>query len=236
MDGKIVYEDKQILVLHKPAGIPVQTKRLGEKDVVSILKNYRAQKKEEPYIAVVHRLDQPVEGLLLAAKTREAAGRLSAQLQKSVMDKYYRAMVWNRRGCPMLVGEEGSLADFLLRDGKENVSVVVSERTKGAKQAKLSYSVLQTRKDLAELSVHLETGRHHQIRVQMANARMPLVGDKKYGHGEYPGLAVPVKHIALCSEKIVFMHPKTGKKMEFVTEPTNPVFRMFSHNRMQNDA
>lgn len=227
MDAKIIYEDEQILVLHKPAGIPVQTKLLGQKDVVSILKNYRVKKQEEPYIAVVHRLDQPVEGLLLTAKTKEAAGCLAAQFQGRATDKYYRAVVWNLSERPLSADAEGMLADYLLRDGKNNISKVVKEGTKGAKKAVLSYRVLRTRENFAELSVCLETGRHHQIRVQMANAKLWLVGDRKYGCPAMEEWDSSVQTIALCSEKLIFMHPKSGKKMEFVTEPANPVFRWF---------
>ena len=222
----IIYEDADILLAHKPAGIPVQTKRVGQKDMVSILKNYRAQKSEEPYIAVVHRLDQPVEGILLFAKTKEAASVLSSQLQEGCMDKYYRAVVCNRREEQLSAGDGGILADYLLKDQRMNFSKTVSENIKGAKKAVLRYEVLKTKGILAEVWIQLETGRHHQIRVQMANAGLPLAGDMKYGWKDDLLSAGYGKNPALCSVKIVFIHPKSGKKMEFETQPKNPVFQL----------
>ena len=139
----IIYEDADILLTHKPAGIPVQTKRVGQKDMVSILKNCRAEKSEEPYIAAVHRLDQPVEGILLFAKTKEAASVLSSQVREGCMDKYYRAVVCNRRKGQLTAGESGILTDYLLKDQRMNLSKTVSENTKGAKKAVLRYEVLK---------------------------------------------------------------------------------------------
>lgn len=222
----IIYEDNDIIVVHKPGGIPVQTARLGQKDMVSLLKNYRAQKKEPPYIGVVHRLDQPVEGVLLFAKTKEAAAKLSSQSKEREMDKYYRAVVYNQTGKLLEADEEGILTDYLLKDGKTNTSKVVDKSTKDAKKAVLYYKVLRTKGNLAELQIKLETGRHHQIRVQMANADMPLVGDQKYGLKTVTPLKGIDRNIALCSVKIGFMHPKFHKKMEFEIEPKNKTFAL----------
>lgn len=226
MDSKemILYEDEDILVVHKPGGIPVQTSRIGQKDIVSILKNYRVQKQEEPYIGVIHRLDQPVEGILVFAKTKEAAAGLSGQSQAHVMDKIYRAVVYNQTGNPIESGAEGTLADYLLKDSKTNTSKVVKESTKGAKKAVLQYQVLGVKDDLAELRIKLETGRHHQIRVQMANANLPLVGDQKYGLKNMPFIQGIDRNVALCAVKIGFRHPKAGKQMEFEIEPENTTF------------
>ena len=223
---QILYEDDDIIIIHKPGGIPVQTSRLGEKDLVSLLKIYRVQKKEKPYIGVVHRLDQPVEGLLVFAKTKEAAAALSAQSKGRSMDKFYRAVVYNQTGEPLVVGAEGTLTDYLLRDGKTNTSKVVKEGVKDAKEAVLHYKVLRVKDNLAELSIQLETGRHHQIRVQMANAALPLVGDKKYGLQESLPMEGAGRNVALCSSRLVLKHPKTGKKVKFEIEPENPTFQL----------
>lgn len=220
----IIYEDTEIIVVHKPGGIPVQTSRLGQKDMVSMLKNYRAGKKEEPYIGMIHRLDQPVEGILLFAKNREAAANLSRQSKEHTMDKYYRAVVLDRKKAASDEHFPITLTDYLLRDGKTNTSKVVPEGTKNAKKAILQYEILHRKDSLLELFIKLETGRHHQIRVQMAHAGFPLVGDQKYGGAEANAVEGAGKNVSLCSVKTVFFHPKTGKKMEFQIEPENKTF------------
>ncbi len=223
---QILYEDKDIILFRKPAGISSQTSRLKEKDMVSILKNYRAQKGEEPYIALIHRLDQPVEGILLAAKTKEAAAELSRQSASRGMDKYYRAMVYNRSEKPLVQGQKGKLTDYLLKNGRTNCSSVVKEGTRDAKKAVLQYEVLRAGEELADLSIKLETGRHHQIRVQLSNAGFPLVGDLKYGSRNGDKLQGAGKYAALCFVKIGFLHPATKKRMEFEIEPENPTFQL----------
>lgn len=223
---QILYEDKHMILLWKPAGIPSQTSRAAEKDMVSILKNYRAQKEEDPYIALIHRLDQPVEGILLAAKTKEAAAELSRQSAAHTMDKYYRAMVHNRSIRPLVPGETGKLTDYLLKNGRTNCSCIVKEGTKGAKKAVLEYETLRADDAFADLSIKLETGRHHQIRVQMMHAGMPLVCDFKYGRERDASLRGAERQIALCFVKIGFLHPKTQKRMEFEMEPKNPAFQL----------
>ena len=208
MDINILYEDEYIIVCEKPAGVATQTKRLGQADMESLLKNYRAEKGETPYIGVVHRLDQPVRGVMVFAKTKEVAAGLSRQVQSKMADKFYYAMT---DGVPEK--KKGTLENYLLRDGKTNTSKVVSKTTEGAKLARLDYEVIAQNKTNAILKVQLDTGRHHQIRVQLSNAGMPIVGDTKYNfkaamqRGQYG--------LALCAYKIGFKHPKTNKKMEF---------------------
>lgn len=210
MDLKIIYEDEQLLVCHKPAGVATQTKRLGQQDMESLLKNYRASKGEPSYIGVVHRLDQPVEGVMVFAKTKEAASDLSRQVQMKEADKFYYAVT---DGVP--VEKTGSLEDYLLRDGRTNTSKVVKEGTAGAKKARLSYEVLAEDGTHAILKIQLDTGRHHQIRVQLSHAGYPIVGDRKYN---VDATASSGGGLKLCSYKIGFIHPKTHKKMEFEIE------------------
>lgn len=204
----ILYEDESILVCKKPSGTAVQTRRLGQPDMESLLKNYRASKGEEPYICVVHRLDQPVEGVMVFAKTKEAAADLSRQIARKQTDKFYYAMV---DAVPSK--KKGTLEDYLLRDGKTNTSSVVGKSAQGAKLAVLSYEVLETDKERAVLRIRLETGRHHQIRVQLSHAGWPIVGDQKYNFKEH--IAPSGRSLALCSYKIGLKHPKTHKKLEF---------------------
>lgn len=213
----ILYEDEAIIVCVKEAGVATQTKQFGQKDMESILKNYRAAKGEQPYIGIVHRLDQPVSGVMVFAKNKEAAADLSKQIATKAADKFYYAVT---DGVPeaknSLKSGTGTLEDYLLRDGKSNISKVVSKGTAGAKRAELSYEVLTQNGKNAIVRIKLETGRHHQIRVQMAHAGWPLVGDRKYNFKE--NMQSMSKNVSLCSYKIAFRHPVTKKKMEFEIE------------------
>lgn len=207
----ILYEDDAILVCVKEAGVATQTKQLGQKDMESLLRTYRMQKGETSYIGVVHRLDQPVCGVMVFAKTKEAAADLSKQVATKAADKFYYAVT---DGVPEK--KKGTLEDYLLRDGKANVSKVVTSQTAGAKRAELSYEVLAQNAKQALLNIKLATGRHHQIRVQMAHAGWPLVGDRKYNFKE--NLQQGNQPMCLCSYKLSIAHPLTKKKMEFEIE------------------
>lgn len=208
---KILYEDDEIIVCVKEAGVATQTKQIGQRDMESMLKTYRMQRGEPAYIGVVHRLDQPVSGVMVFAKTKEAAADLSRQVSTKAADKFYYAVT---DGVPDK--KEGILEDYLIRDGKTNTSKVVSAKTKEAKRAELSYVVLEKTNTQALLSIKLATGRHHQIRVQMANAGWPLVGDRKYNFKE--NMRQGYQPMSLCSYKLVITHPVTRKKMEFEIE------------------
>lgn len=138
MQPAIIYEDEDIIVCKKPAGVATQTRRIGQADMESLLKNYRASKGELPYIGVVHRLDQPVEGVMVFAKNKEAAADLSRQIKTKLADKYYYAMT---DGVPEK--KKGTLEDELLQNGKTNTSEVVERGTPQAKHASLSYEVVE---------------------------------------------------------------------------------------------
>lgn len=233
MNYKIIYEDKDIIVCHKMAGVPVQTGKIGAIDLVSELKNYlmkSAKEKpvKEPYLGVVHRLDQPVEGVILFAKNQAAAGALSKQLTTGIMNKCYYAVA---AGVPDKGKEQGTLTDYLMKDNKTNSSFVTT-KDKG-KESKLEYTFINQvaagDKTYALYDIHLLTGRHHQIRVQMANANLPLLGDKKYGSDFSSALSTElhVKNVALCAYKSEFTHPLTKKKMEFKIHPEGQIFQQF---------
>ena len=213
----IIYEDEAIIVCEKEAGIATQTKKIGQKDMESMLRTYRMQKGEPSYIGVVHRLDQPVRGVMVFAKTKEAAADLSRQVSEKTADKYYYAVV---DGVPKK--EMDTLVDYLLKDGKTNLSKVVGKDTKDAKRAELSYEVLEKNETQALLKIKLLTGRHHQIRVQMAYAGYPLLGDRKYNpvENETNLSKNSFQQLCLCSYKLSFLHPSTKRKMEF--ELQNP--------------
>lgn len=224
---RILFEDQDIIVCHKPAGIATQTARVGQADMVSELANYLKAAcpncKKPLYVGVIYRLDQPVEGILVFAKNREAAANLSRQAAGDSMTKEYLAAVYKES-----VPRAGELTDYLLKDGRTNVSRVVPSEVKGAKEARLSYEILSEEPSgTALVKIRLYTGRHHQIRVQMANAGMPLLGDRKYA-GEAAAavsLQLGIRELALCAYRLSFTHPKTGKRMQFEIRPEGTAFQ-----------
>ena len=222
----ILYEDREILVCHKPAGIAVQNARLGAADMESSLKNYLALKNpgKMPYLGVVHRLDQPVEGVLVFAKTPKATSGLTRQITSKTVTKEYLAVT-----AQMSDEKQGHLEDYLKKDSRTNSSSVVASKTPGAQKAVLDYWVQEEIKDERTetgkrilVKIALDTGRHHQIRVQMAHKGMPLLGDRKYNAKDLSGLP-----LGLCSCHLAFRHPVTGKKMEFKAAPKGEAFTGF---------
>ena len=220
-DINIVYEDKDILVCKKPAGLPTQSAKVSVPDLVSEQKNYLAEKGES-YLAVIHRLDQPVEGLLVFAKNKAAAKNLNEQLSKSEFDKVYYAVAFNQ---PPV--QEGMLEDYMIKEGTR--AKIVTADTPGAKKAVLHYKLIAIKQCRALYEVRLETGRFHQIRAQMAHAGMPLLGDKKYADAAINlySEAHGIDNVALCAFKLKLVHPKTGEEMLFVIKPEGEVFQAF---------
>jgi len=258
MNLRILFEDEHIIVCYKPSGVPTQTAKLGAVDMVSLLKNYlykKQKEKKEPYVAVIHRLDQPVEGILVFAKTSFAAKELNKGMQQGAgFGKYYKAVL-----CAVPAEKNGILENYLVKDGKTNTSRVCTATEKDAKKAVLEYEVLRVMKievlqtqlqkkieidgktttseegrRIAEMEtgktlvrIKLHTGRHHQIRVQMANIGCPIWGDTKYGADkESTNVDKSWKQIALCAYRLEFVHPKTKKKMEFKIEPESEGFKV----------
>lgn len=220
MNLRIIFEDEHIIVCYKPSGVPTQTAKLGAVDMVSLLKNYlykNQKEKKEPYVGVIHRLDQPVEGILVFAKTPFAAKELNKGMQNgSGFGKYYKAVL-----CGVPSEKTGMLENYLVKDGKTNTSRVCTATEKDAKKAVLEYEVLND--NLVRIKLH--TGRHHQIRVQMANIGCPIWGDTKYGvDKDSANVDKSWKQIALCAYRLEFIHPKTKKKMEFEIEPKGEGF------------
>lgn len=310
---KVLYEDQDVLVVYKEAGLPVQAGSASRKDLISELKNYlrteresatasvdfrqttggrskiegknsqiieekvrpavgvsagklssaekKALKTGEPYLGIIHRLDQPVEGILVFAKNNKAAGELSRQVQakadgRSDMRKVYQAMVLlpDKAAYEKAVKAQHSvvlLQDYLRRNFQKNTTEIVPEGTKDARWAELTFRTLRVWKEAeyektagkdtacqegqsaeaaskisgagncqvygrALLEIHLHTGRHHQIRVQMAGAGMPLDGDRKYG----PAGVTYDYNLRLCASFLQFRHPASGKKMQFSVEPS----------------
>ena len=220
MNLRILHEDEHVIVCYKPAGIATQTAKMGSQDMESLLKNYLYKKERKmPYIAVIHRLDQPVEGVLVFAKTPFAAKELNKGLQGAGFGKYYKAVV-----CGIPKEQKATLEDYLVKDGKTNSSRVAAKDEAEAKKAVLAYEVLKQTEDKSLLKIKLETGRHHQIRVQMAHMGCPIWGDTKYNTGE--NVDKSWKNIALCAYHLEFVHPKTKKKMVFEVEPEGEGFQL----------
>lgn len=207
---KILYEDRDVFVICKAPGFPVQSARASVPDVMSLLMQELIQRGEKyPYLGLVNRLDQPVEGIFLIGRNKQTAAQLSRELNEHThMEKYYQALV-----CGTLSPEEGTMVDYLIKDGRTNTSRVVPPGTKGGKRSELCYRMLKRWENRSLLEIRLLTGRHHQIRVQLAHAGVPIVGDAKYGKAD-PG------KLCLCSYKTTFRHPRTKESMTFEVEPS----------------
>lgn len=228
---KIIYEDESIIVIYKPAGIASQTANVASKDCVSLIKEHLrksgGQQKAEPYVGVVHRLDQPVSGLLVFAKNANAAAKLSAHVGGAGMNKIYRAVVEG------VISEESrsELKNKMYKDAKEKKAIIVQSESSDSKlpagaklqDAILYYKVINvdTKVNQTELEIELKTGRFHQIRAQLSGIGHPIAGDRKYGStcvcpGDFNEEAKTSKGIiALEACKLTFTHPKTGKIMNF---------------------
>lgn len=226
MRTKVIYEDKDIMVIHKPAGLATQTGQIGSMDVVSELKNYLAAKGEDSYVGVIHRLDQPVEGLLVFAKNKRAAAHLSGQLAKDNLNKEYDAVV-----CGVTECREETLTDYLRKGNDSRAQVVTGEEARftDARRAVLHYCVKEEAPPFPGttlIHVTLQTGRFHQIRAQMAHAGYPLLGDVKYGNEMSAELSrqYGIRQVALCASAMSLQHPVTGKKLHFEIKPVGGGF------------
>ena len=175
---KIIYEDNHIIVVEKPPNIPSQSDKTGDMDMLTIIKKYIKEKYNKPgnvYLGLVHRLDRPVGGVMIFAKTSKAASRLSNQVREKVFKKEYMAVVDGK-----FTKKEGTLVDYLYKDERNNISKVVNKDKKNAKKAILDYKVLVYNevKNLSLIKINLHTGRHHQIRVQLSNFKHSIFGDQ----------------------------------------------------------
>ncbi|MCI8655537.1 MAG: RluA family pseudouridine synthase [Clostridia bacterium] len=209
----VIYEDNHIIVVEKQPNIPSQADKTDDIDMLTIIKEYIKEKYQKPgnvYLGLVHRLDRPVGGVMVFAKTSKAAARLSEQVRSKIFKKEYLAVVDGK-----IEEQNGILEDYLYKDERNNISKVVSKEKKNSKYAKLEYEVLfyNEVKDLSLLKINLYTGRHHQIRVQLSNFNHAIFGDQKYGtRGQG-------KQIALWAYKLEIEHPISKEKMIFKCLP-----------------
>ena len=213
MHINVLYEDNHLLIVEKPVNIAVQEDASKDMDLLNMLKSYIKEKYNKPgdvYLGLVHRLDRPVGGVMVFARTSKAASRLSNELRKQQIYRKYKAII---RGT--LPNKQGELVDYLYKDRKKNLVSVVSSKNKDGKKAILEYKVLSKKDNLSMLEVELKTGRSHQIRVQLANQGTPLYGDQKYGehvnkHGQ---------QIALWASSLSVKHPTKDEMITVESEP-----------------
>lgn len=211
----VIYEDNHLLVVEKPVNVLSQGDDTNDKDMVNLLKNYLKVKYNKPgnvFVGLVHRLDRPVGGIMVFAKTSKAASRLSEQVRNKSFKKTYRAVLNGN-----MKKDKDILKDYLYKNKKTNMVSVVNKNHKDAKDAELSYKTISKNEKFSMVQVDLKTGRPHQIRVQFSSRNHPLFGDQRYGqHINKKG-----DQIALWSYKIEITHPTTKEKMEFICNPPN---------------
>lgn len=214
----LIYEDNHLLVVEKPVNMPVCEDESRDLDLLNVLKNYIKEKYNKPgnvYLGLVHRLDRPVGGVMVFAKTSKAASRLSKQVAEHLLEKTYLAVVCGK------TLDSGKFFDYLVKDKKKNQSYV-TDKSKG-KEARLSYKRLGYKDGFSLVEVHLETGRSHQIRVQFSSRGFPLVGDAKYNKNHDGKTSV-----ALFAKRLSFYHPVTKEKLSFELDiPNRYPFNLF---------
>jgi 23S rRNA pseudouridine1911/1915/1917 synthase len=212
-DIPVLYEDNHVIVVVKPTNVPTQEDHSRDPDLLTLIKADLKQRHQKPgnvYLGLVHRLDRPVGGVMVFAKTSKAASRLSDAVRTRTIRKEYTAVVNGRPKEP-----QGSLRHHLLKDERTNTVSVVPAGKPGAKEALLDYRVLGSLEGLSLVRIELHTGRPHQIRVQFAAIGCPLVGDQRYG----AHLTKPGQQIALWSTQLSFEHPTTKEQLHFSSEP-----------------
>lgn len=205
----VIYEDNHLLVVEKPINIPTQEDNTKDKDLLTILKEYIKEKYNKPgnvYLGLVHRLDRPVGGIMVFARTSKAASRLSEQVRNKTFKKTYNAVVIGN------IENTGKLKDNLLKDEKRNIVKI----DKNGKEAILNFKKLNYKNNMSLVEINLKTGRSHQIRVQMSHHGYPLFGDQKYNKTSKVG-----EQIALFAKKIEFIHPTTNELLTFELDLPN---------------
>ena len=212
----VIYEDNHLIIVNKTASEIVQGDKTGDVPLSESVKLYLKEKYQKPgnvFIGVTHRLDRPVSGLVVFAKTSKALARLNDMFRKGEVKKTYWAIVKN---LPK-TGEEGLLTHYLVRNEKQNKSYAYDTERPGSKQAILHYRLLTCSNNYFLLEVDLKTGRHHQIRCQLAKVGSPIKGDLKYGFAR----SNPDGGICLHARSVSFIHPVSKQPIE-VTAPVPP--------------
>lgn len=212
----IIFEDNHLLVVEKPINMPVQKDDSGDLDFLTVLKNYIKEKYHKPgnvFLGLVHRLDRPVGGIMVFAKTSKCASRLSEQIRNKTFQKIYYAVVSGK------IIENGLMEDYILKNKKTNIVEV----NKKGKKASLYFELIKYQNGLSLVRINLKTGRSHQIRVQFASRGYPLYGDHKYNNKN-----VKNSQIALFAKELSFTHPITKELMHFSLDlPKRYPFSLF---------
>lgn len=225
---KVVYEDNHIIIVDKCSGEIVQGDKTGDKPLSETVKEYIKQKYNKPgnvFLGVVHRLDRPVSGLVVFAKTSKALSRLNDMFRTGDVHKTYWAVV-KRRDIAM----EGTLTDWLTRNERQNKSYAHEREVPGAKKAVLKYKVRAVADNYMLIEVTLLTGRHHQIRCQLAHMGCPIKGDLKYGAPR----SNPDGSISLLSRRVEFVHPVSKENIvAYADVPNDRLWHDLSANTMQ---
>ena len=221
---EILYEDNHIIIVNKRSSDLVQGDGTGDESLDNIVRSYIKEKYKKPgdvFLGVVHRLDRPVSGCVVYARTSKALSRLSELFRTREVKKTYWAIVTDRPPA-----EEGKLSNWLKKNEKQNKSYVYDKEVKGSKLAELSYSVLARSEKYYLLEVDLQTGRHHQIRAQLAAAKCPVKGDLKYGaprSNEGGG-------ISLHSRRVTFIHPVKNEEITVTAPlPEDRIWKLFKN-------
>lgn len=219
MNLKVIYEDNHLLVVEKPANIPVQADSSGDTDLLTLAKSYVKEKYNKPgdvYLGLVQRLDRPVSGVIVFARTSKAAARLTESFKKRQTKKQYVAVVEGE------AEYNAEYNDWLLKNERTNTSMIVPEGTPGAKNAQLEAVKVTSRGGRSLVDVLLHSGRHHQIRVQLSGHGFPIFGDQRYNR-----LAKPGQQIALHAYSLTIEHPTLKTQMTFTCTPGGDSFESF---------
>lgn len=203
MKINIIYEDNHLLVVEKPINMPVQADESKDLSLLDYLKEYIKEKYNKPgnvYLGLVHRLDRPVGGIMVFAKTSKAASRLSEQIRKNEFEKIYNAIIVGK------IKNEDVFIDKLLKDKKTNMTRVNEQ----GKISELSYKLIDYKDDLSLVKIYLKTGRSHQIRVQYSSRNYPLYGDQRYNKNAIVG-----QQLSLFASQLSFIHPTTKEQLKF---------------------
>lgn len=209
----VIYEDNHLLVVKKPINILSQGDNTNDLDMVNLLKRYLKEKYNKSgnvFVGLIHRLDRPVGGIMVFAKTSKCASRLSEQVRNKTIKKTYKAVIHKT-----MDKKEGTLKDYLYKNKKTNMVSVVTKNHKEAKDAVLDYKTLASNDEFSLVEIDLHTGRPHQIRVQFSSRNHPLYGDQRYGNSKVG------EQIALWSYKLEFNHPTTKERLVFTCDTPN---------------